>query len=627
MSRRIQVLPDVVANQIAAGEVVERPASVVKELVENALDAGAGSIQVEISRGGRRTIRVTDDGSGMSREDALLCLDRHATSKIRSADDLRDIRSLGFRGEALPSIAAVSRMSINTREAESEVGTQVKVTGGTILTVEDSARRPGTTVEVTDLFHNAPARRKFLKGAAAETRAINEALIAVALAGPSVAFRLQSDDRILLDLPATEDLAERIRGIWGTELARDLISVELDGRGMGVRGLVQRPDAVKPGHRKTFLFVGERPFREPALLRAVDRGYRTTVPPGHRPWVFLYLGVPGDSVDVNVHPAKAEVRFRDRAVVEDLVEAAVREALVGSESSATLDRAPQGAPLTVREGRPSPRSEPDAARTGGDRDPDRRPVDQMALFARAPATGDETDGSPAGEGSGDPAEDAPRADGVSRDSAPSGTADAATHDLGMPPLSGAMRPNLWQVLDTYILAETRDGLLIIDQHSAHERILFEELMDGFDAGGQEGQHLLFPLTIRLTPAEYLQVESLQGLLSSSGFQVEGFGGDTIIVHSVPNPHPYFNPERCLREMIAELTEGSELVRSARNQHERIAMTFACKGAIKAGQRLSPAEMSELFDRLFATELPYHDVHGRPTIVRLPAAELERKFGR
>jgi DNA mismatch repair protein MutL len=609
VSRRIRVLPDVVANQIAAGEVVERPASVVKELLENALDAGAGRIDIEVERGGRKRIRVTDDGEGMSREDALLCLDRHATSKIAEAGDLHAIRTLGFRGEALPSIAAVTRLSLVTRDAEGEVGTEVSVTGGTILSVQDAARRRGTTVEIRDIFHNAPARRAFLKSTSAETRAVSEAVIAVALSNPGAAISLRSDGRVLLELPSTGDLAERIRGIWGSELAQELMPVEASAGKIRVRGLIQRPDRVRPGHRKAFLFVGHRPFRDASLLRAVDRAYRTTVPPGHRPWVFLYLSVPPGAVDVNVHPAKAEVRFKDSAGVEQAVEDAVRQALAGLGSSATLDERP-GDPTLPAPGPTRVRERP----SGGDRNR----ADQMALFVSREG-GASPSGSPG-----------PSAGGAGRaDSTAIQSTDPTEGSPDGEPLFTiqAGRPRLWQVLNTYILAETRDGLLIIDQHSAHERILFEELMGRFEAGGQEGQRLLFPLTIRLSPAEYAQVFELQGLLTRSGFEVEGFGGDTVIVQSVPNPHPYFDGERCFREMVAELTEGSELVRSARNQHERIAKTFACKGAIKAGQTLSESEMLELFDRLFATELPYHDVHGRPTIVRLSEGELERKFGR
>jgi len=587
MTRRIQVLPDAVANQIAAGEAVERPASVVKELVENALDAGAGRIDVLIERGGKRRVRVSDDGVGMGREDALLCLDRHATSKIAAASDLERIRTLGFRGEAIPSIASVSKMALETSDEEEETGTRISVHGGRIDSVEDFARQRGTTVDVRSLFFNAPARAKFLKAVAPEARAVSEVVTGLALANPRVAFALESDGRALLDLPAVDDAAARVAQIWGGEQAATLIPAVTAEDGLDVRGLVQRPDAAKPGVRRSYLFVNGRPFRAAALVKAADRGYRTTIPQGVRPWVFLYLSVPGGEVDVNVHPAKAEVRFRDHARVEALVECAVRGALEGSDSSATFDTQLAPPRMEVREAAGSRGS------TGSAPGRPAAPDAQMALFMAGAE--------------------------VSGDSEPAPTGPLPTEGLG--------RPRLWQALNTYVLAETRDGLLIIDQHSAHERILFQRLMDAFESGGQHGQRLLFPLTLRLTQPEVAYIADLGRLLDRVGFEVEGFGGDTVIVHSVPNPHPYFDAERAFREMVQELTHGSELVRSARNQHERIAMTFACKSAIKAGQRLSAREMEELFDQLFATELPHHDVHGRPTIVRLSAGELARKFGR
>lgn len=586
MSRRIQILPDAVANQIAAGEVVERPASVVKELVENALDAGATRVEVAVERGGKRRIRVTDDGVGMGREDALLSLDRHATSKIGSADDLKGIRTFGFRGEAIPSIAAVSRLALETREDADEVGTRITAEGGGISGVEDFPRRRGTTVEVRNLFHNAPARAKFLKSVAAETRAVSEAVTTLALANPHVGFVLTSDDRTLLDVPAVADPAARVAQLWPGDEVGTLVGVAGEMANVAVRGLVQRPDQAKPGVRRVHLFVNGRPFRAPGLVRAAERGYRTTIPHGARPWIFLYLEVDGGEVDVNVHPAKAEVRFRWQQGVEEAVEAAVRTALEGEGSAATFDVSRTPPPFQIRERAESPPPAPVA--------PGREA--QMALFA--------TGGTVGGASAPQPLEGALEA-----------------------PLVGASRPRLWQVLNTYIFAETRDGILIVDQHSAHERILYERLMSAYGAGGQESQRLLFPLTLRLTAAEVAQVAELGGLLARAGFEVEGFGGETVIVHAVPNPHPYFDAERAFREMIHELTHGSELVRSARNQHERIAKTFACKSAIKAGQRLSSTEMEELFDQLFATELPHHDVHGRPTVVRLSRGELERRFGR
>ena len=315
MPRTIEILPDIVANQIAAGEVVERPASVVKELVENALDARATRIDIDLERGGKRRIRVTDDGVGMTREDALLSLDRHATSKIRAAVDLQAVQTFGFRGEALPSIAAVSRMTLDTKDSDDEVGTRVRVKGGTISGVDDAPRRRGTTIEVGNLFFNAPARSKFLKAVAAETRAVSEAVTMLALANASVGFTLTSDGRVLLDLPPAKDLVARVSAIWGRDVAGTLIALSAEEGGMSLRGLVQRPDAAKTGLRRANLFVNGRPFRSRPLLAAVDRGYRTTISEKVRPWVFLYLQMPPGTVDMNVHPAKAEVRFRATAEV------------------------------------------------------------------------------------------------------------------------------------------------------------------------------------------------------------------------------------------------------------------------------------------------------------------------
>ncbi|TVP47083.1 MAG: DNA mismatch repair endonuclease MutL [Gemmatimonadales bacterium] len=624
MSRTIHVLPDVVANQIAAGEVVERPASVVKELVENALDAGATRVEVHLGSGGKREIRVSDDGSGMGREDALLALDRHATSKIGAADDLRGIRSFGFRGEALPSIASVSRLSLETCLRGATAGTRLLARGGTVTVVEDHARTPGTTVVVERLFFNAPARARFLRPPATETRAVNDALIPLALANEKVSILLTSDGRTLLDLPATSDVVGRIAAIWGEDAAGELLVLEHEAEGFTLRGVVQRPDRVRPGFRRAHLFVDGRPFRDPAVLRAADRGYRTTIPPDHRPWVFLFLDVPRGSVDVNVHPTKAEVRFHDRGAVERAVEEAVRTALEGEASAATLDETPARPFLPVRErspgrfgdGAPGP---PD--RSGGPRGVQARAVameadEQMTFLVSSPVTGAGADAARADTDRGEAA----RADAASVD-----TADGTlTHPVEV---EGFQRPRLWQVHQSWILAEVRDGLLLIDQHAAHERILFERLMTRFDGSVEESQHLLFPLTIRLTPAEVRMVDDLKGLLHRAGFEVEAFGEGTVILQAVPNPHPYFDAEKVFREMIDELTHGSELVRSARNQHERLAMSFACKAAIKAGQALDPREIQELFDQLFATRLPFHDVHGRPTTVRLSRGELERKFGR
>lgn len=608
MPRRIHVLSEKLANQIAAGEVVERPASVVKELLENALDAGASRVDVTVRNGGKTEIRVADDGHGMGREDALLSVDRHATSKIRSEQDLAAIRTLGFRGEALPSIASVSRMVLETAERDGH-GTRVVVTGGQMAAVEECARRTGTTVSVRSLFFNVPARAKFLRTTAAENRAIGEVVTTQALATPAIAFSLDSGTRDVLTLPAAGNVAERIAALWGNDAAEALLPVAHRAGPGALTGLIQRPNAARPGGRRTYLFVNGRSFTDRYLVRAADRAYKTTIAPGVHPHLFLFLEVPDGEVDVNVHPAKAEVRFRDRIGIERLIEEGVRGALAGLESTPAIgmraahepvrfDPEPDGGGMMMLREQPQVRFNAHLAPGGNAAGPGEDPESQMTLFV-------------AGGGGTAPAE-----------AARNGSAARVPPEM----FAGAA-PVMWQVHNTYILVETRSGLVMVDQHSAHERVLYEEIVRQFDTGGADSQRLLFPLTLRLSPAEYALVEQIHGVLERAGFEVEPFGGRSIIVHAVPNPHPYFDAERCLREMIAELSDGSPLVDSARTQHQRIALSMACKGAIKAGQKLSQQEMTELFDRLFATELPYHDIHGRPTVIQLSLSELHRRFGR
>ncbi len=621
---RIRVLPDHVANQIAAGEVVERPASVVKELVENALDARAGTIQIAIKRGGKGLVRVEDDGDGMTREDALICLDRHATSKIRQAQDLREIRTLGFRGEALPSIAAVSRMVVVTAAQGEVVGTRLRVLAGRLQGVDDMARRAGTTVEVRNLFLNTPVRARFLSNVATETRLVGEVIHALALVNRDVRFTLEADGRTVLDLPAGRDLRSRIGAIWQDADEAGLMDLAARETDLHVDGAIQRPDRARPGFRRTHLFVNGRPFRNPALVAAADRGYRTTIAPGVRPWLFLFLRVPPSEVDVNVHPGKAEVRFRSRSRMEGFVEAAVRDALGEVESVAVWGKGGK----VVRE-RPPEDYGQDATDGGQDATDD----GQDATDGGEGATGhdDDPDGEDhgsngdraTGDGAGR-ADGADDPDGAQMHLFPRGRDASATQAK---PTPRAPRPALLQIHNSFILAETREGLIIVDQHAAHERVLYERIMADFESGSVDGQRLLFPFTIRLALTEMGVIESLREPLSRLGFEFEKYGERALLVRTVPSPHAYFNAERCLHEMVDELAHGSDLMNAARNQNERLAMSFACKGAIKAGQKLSGEEMHELFDLLFATSLPYHDIHGRPTTVSLGLDELRRSFGR
>ncbi|HET7601353.1 MAG TPA: DNA mismatch repair endonuclease MutL [Gemmatimonadales bacterium] len=576
MGRRVAILPDAVADQIAAGEVVERPASVVKELVENALDAGARQVTVRLEQGGKSLVEVADDGTGMAREDAVLALDRHATSKIRDAADLVGVATFGFRGEALPAIASVSRLVLLTAEADADA-TELAVTGGRLDRVEPAARRRGTTVTVRGLFFNTPARRKFLRSTASETRAAQEALQVLALAHPAVGFELEVDGAVRLQLPADQTLVERLAGVWGRDLAGTLVPVGYAAGAFRVSGFIQRPADAAPTGRRTQLFVNGRPFRDPFLVRAAEAGYRSSIHPGDRPSLLLSVAVAPSEVDVNVHPAKLEVRFRDRIGVERVVEEAVRHALGGLSAAAPVgDWRPLPNPRTAGPGDPAlslSGAASDAAAAAG-----------LALELEAPGASDP--GSGAGAWSTAP---------------------------------------LTQMFATYILYEAPDGVVIVDQHSAHERVLYEQLMAQLRSGGAAAQRLLIPITLELTDEELDAVAAYADPIRGCGFEVEPFGGRSVVLHAVPAPHPRFDGAACFRELVADLARGR--FGGWANRLERFAATFACRAAVKAGQPLSEAEMRELLLRLFATELPPHDVHGRATIVQLPRDELERRFGR
>ena len=556
---RVQLLAGHVADQIAAGEVVERPASVVKELVENALDAGAQAVRVDLEDGGKTLIRVSDDGAGMDREDARLALQRHATSKIRTATDLIGVATFGFRGEALPAIASVSRVELETSNDADGGATRLRLIGGKLDGEDESARQRGTTVTVRGLFYNTPARRKFLRATATETRAAVEALTVLALTRPDVAYSLTSDGRVLLDCPPATRLIDRVRALWGGELADTLVAVSHRAGPLEVTGLVQRPAQARPAGRKGYVFVRGRPIRDPFTLRAAEAGYRSTIAPGDRPSLLLFLDLPGDAVDVNVHPAKLEARFRDKFFVERVVEEAVREAL------APLDAA---VPLGVRSQESGVWSGLEGVLPTGV---------PLELFQSAQA-----------------------------------------------PDSRIQAPVL-QLFDTYIVFQAGQAVSIVDQHSAHERVLYEDVMRQLSGDGAPAQRLLLPLTLDFAPAELDAIEAHRELLARIGYEIEPFSGRSIVVHTAPNPHPRFEAARCLQELVADLAGGR--FGGWQNRLERFAATYACRAAIKAGQTLDVDEMRQLIVRLLAATLPAHDVHGRPSMVQLPKEELERRFGR
>ena len=566
---RIRVLPDAVADQIAAGEVVERPASAVKELVENALDAGAVQVRIAVEQGGKTLIEVSDDGSGMDRDDALLALERHATSKISAASDLVGIATFGFRGEALPALASVSRFTLTTSDGDG-AGTEITVSGGRVDRVIDAVRRGGTTVTVRGLFFNTPARRKFLRSVGSETRAIWDTIATLALAHPATGFEFIADGQQRLLVRSGQDRDERLASVWGRDLAGTLLPVSHAVGSFRIEGYTQRPGDARPTGRRVQLFVNGRPFRDPFLVRAAEAGYQSALHPGDRPSLFLDIGVEPSEVDVNVHPAKLEVRFRDRIGAERAVEEAVRHAL-----GSLISAAPVG------EWRPMPESSGLPWTT------------QSPGFVAAPDLFEES-----------------------------------------PSVSPSVRPSVeaqpfaapvWQLFASYIAFQADEGLVMVDQHSAHERVLYERTMQELASGGAASQRLLLPITLDLTDEELDAVEAHREALERVGFEVSPFGGRTVVLHAVPAPHARFDATACFREMVTDLAGGR--FAGWANRLERFAATYACRAAVKAGMQLEEREMRELLHRLFETALPAHDVHGRSTIVQLPREELERRFGR
>jgi DNA mismatch repair protein MutL len=587
-----------VVDQIAAGEVVERPSSVLKELVENALDAGAGRIEITLEGAGRDRIRVADDGHGMEPADALLAFERHATSKIQGLADLERVRSLGFRGEALPSIASVSALTLETAPAGGGEGSRIRIEGGARQGVERIARAPGTTVDVRRLFHNVPARRAFLKSDSTERAHMLRRLVEYALVRPDVAWTASHAGRSILDAPGAAGLVERVAALFDAAYSATLLPVEGEVDGVAVRGLIQRPVAAGSARRRQHLFVNGRPIDSPEGLGAALAGYRSTLPPGARPDLYLFLDLDPARLDVNVHPAKREVRFREPAAVAAAIEEAVRSALgAGALAVGT------GSPRTA-----SPGAKP-AARAAGKRAPDqlallypRRPAERAEAAVREPA--------------------GPR--GGEEPAAAGGGTEPAGREAAVPERPDA--PGLWQLHDRFILAQTASGMAVIDQHSAHERILYEEVIEGLRQGPRPAQRLLFPIVLHLSPEQHATWETYRGLIDRLGFEAEPFGGHAVAVSAIPAFRHRFDPEAALAGLLDDLAEpgrGS----ADMNQHERVARLFACKAAIKAGTRLAPREMAELIDRLFATRLPYDDVHGRPAVLQIGLDELDRHFGR
>jgi DNA mismatch repair protein MutL len=599
----IRVLPPGLVNQIAAGEVVERPASVVKELCENALDAGATSLVVEIEEGGLGLVRVADDGKGMDREDALLALERHATSKLKDAAGLATIATMGFRGEAVPAIASVARFRLDTSPGDDGAGTRVVVEGGTMVETVPVARPRGTTVEVRDLFFNTPARRKFMRAPPTEAGHVTEAVIRMALARSDVGFTLRSSGRLVLGLRAGEGQADRAAQALGREAARHLVAVE-GGRGeVEVRGLVTSPDHSEATGRSLYLFVNGRYIRDRGAAHAVLRSYAGVLPPGRQPAGVLFVTLPLDRVDVNVHPQKLEVRFAEARQVYD----ALHHAVAGALRSAPWLSRPQRPGDAFGAGGPPP----------GALQPPLAGEDTASVLAWARAIH-----PPAESGATWPLP-APGAAGTAPFAFSAAPAGEPHRPAGY---FGSLR-YLGQHARTYLLCEAPGGaLVIIDQHASHERMLFHRLREAMRATPLPVQPFLVPQVVTLPPAVARALEGHAAELVRLGLDVEPFGGDAFAVKGAPAILGGVDLAGLLTDLaqqLEQLERGSAVDEALHD----LAATMACHAAVRANQDLSPEEARALLDGLDAIDFKARCPHGRPVVFELPLADLERRVGR
>ncbi len=652
---RIRILTDQVANQIAAGEVVDRSASVVKELLENSLDAGATRILVEVEAGGRKLIRISDNGTGMVRDDALLAFERHATSKIRSSDDLLSISTLGFRGEALPSIASIARVQVETRAQDDASGTLLDIAGGKILRVEDAGLPVGTTIAVRDLFFNTPARRKFMRAESTELSHVTALVTHYALAHPDKHFELHSTTHTLLLAPPVAKPAERIFQIFGRDTLDQLIPVAaerpFDRTGLPepppwkrdddyappdpgflrVSGFTSKPELQKLNRNSIYVFVNQRLIRDRLILHAVSEAYRNVIPSTSFPVVLLFLEMPPHEVDVNVHPAKTEVRFRQQSYVHDFVRDSLRNTLVKARPAAkflsALTAAPHATPALMPDVSPMPDSDPKPDSEPPVRAEDAEPFASPAappLEVTAPELPPESIKLPFSAGA---------LSLVNAPGAPSLTGSERLESAGEkvpdePPTlnSLASLKPMGQLRESFILAVNDEGLWIIDQHVAHERVLFEKILREREVERIERQRLLMPLLINLLPQQMVLFAEIAGELERNGFDVEPFGPQTIAIKAAP---PGLDPGR-LERMLMEVLEQAGNPAQSENLgtlRTRIAASLACHSAIKVNMPLDGKRMDWLLAELAKTEHPTSCPHGRPIALHYSWKDIQKAFNR
>jgi DNA mismatch repair protein MutL len=646
---RIRILSDQVANQIAAGEVVERPASVVKELLENSLDAGATRVRIEVEGGGRKLIRIVDNGHGMVRDDALLAFERHATSKLRTSDDLLQIRTLGFRGEALPSIASVSRLTLETRAAEDAAGTTVEIAGGKILRVEDAGMPAGTTIAVRDLFYNTPARRKFLKSEQTELAHIAALVTHYALAHPERHFELHSATQALLVAPAVATAGDRLFQIFGRDTAALMLTsaAEIDFARAGlpepppwkreadytapepgflrISGFVSKPELQKLNRNSIYVFVNHRLVRDRVVLHALTEAYRNIIPPTSYPVVLLFLEMPPQEVDVNVHPAKTEVRFRQPSFVHDFIRDTVRSTLMAARPAASfaaaLHSAAQASASLLIDVSPMPGPPSDtvfspravAESEGG---PDS--VDFALRSAVVPESPGRLAFSDEGIAVGYESESTAAVTNGGATLEPDGPAGTLNALATLKPLG--------QLRDSFILAANDEGLWIIDQHVAHERVLFEKILRDREVEKVQRQRLLMPVLVDLLPAQMVSFAAIARELELNGFEAEPFGPHTLAIKAAPVGLEGRELERMLEEVLA-VPERERQAENAETRRRRIAASIACHAAIKVNMPLDPKKIEWLLVELGKTEHPTSCPHGRPIALRYSHKDIQRAFQR
>jgi len=608
---KINRLPPDLANQIAAGEVVERPASVVKELVENAIDAGARRLIIHVELGGKKQVRVEDDGEGMEPDDARLAIERHATSKIRRADDLAAIRTLGFRGEALPAIASVAHVVLRTRARGRQSGTEIRVNGGVVASVVEVGAAVGTIVEVNDVFYNLPARRKFLKSDAAESAQVSRVVTQLALAHPEIGFTLTSAGRTVLQAPPAVSLRDRLYQVYGER--GDLMEVRKEAGGIRLTGFIAALAEQGPTRGPQNVFINRRIVKDKTIAHAIIDSYSQASIKERSPEVHLFIEMPPEALDVNVHPTKAEVRFRDQSLVHEVVRRALREAL-GQSGAPQLQLRPEhvvqaptntSLPGVLAGGVYPNRWVPDAVRQEVRLKPDT--TDAVRL---TPDTTDAVRLTPDTIENGAPENGAPVVSGFSQ---------TASADIK------PMIP-LGQFRDTFIIAVDDEGVAIIDQHVAHERVLFERVMEKLTGGRLESQRLLVPMVLELAPSAQQALVNRASELGQLGFEIESFGSATIKVTAVPALLKTEDSSKALLALAEDL-EGLDRGAEVQDALQRIAATTACHAAVKANYPLTYEKMAHILDELRATSYSTICPHGRPVMLRLTRREIEKNFDR